>query len=40
MHAPLALDVFARRTAAAIAAMAAALQGLDALAFTAGVSRR
>ena len=36
-RAALALDVFARRTAAAVAAMAAALRGLDALAFTAGI---
>jgi acetate kinase len=32
-----ALDVFAYRVAAAVAAMAAALDGLDALAFTAGI---
>jgi len=33
----LALDVFAYRVAAAVAAMAAALDGLDALVFTAGI---
>ena len=33
----LALDVFAYRVAAAVGAMAAALDGLDALAFTAGI---
>ena len=33
----LALDVFAYRVAAAVAAMAAALGGLDALVFTAGI---
>jgi acetate kinase len=33
----LALDVFAYRVAAAVAAMASALEGLDALAFTAGI---
>jgi acetate kinase len=33
----LALDVFSYRVAAAVAAMAAALGGLDALAFTAGI---
>ena len=33
----LALDVFAHRVAGAVAAMAAALGGLDALVFTAGI---
>jgi acetate kinase len=33
----LALDVFTYRVAAAVAAMASALDGLDALAFTAGI---
>jgi acetate kinase len=36
----LALDVYAHRVAAAVAAMAAALGGLDALAFTAGIGER
>jgi acetate kinase len=34
---PLALDVFVHRVAAAVAAMAAACGGIDALAFTGGV---
>jgi acetate kinase len=36
----LALDVFAHRVAAAVAAMAASLGGLDALVFTAGIGER
>ena len=36
-EAKLALDVFARRVAAAVASMAAALDGIDALVFTAGI---
>ncbi len=36
----LALDVFARRVAQAVAAMATALGGLDALVFTAGIGER
>ncbi len=39
-RAGLALDVFAHRVAGAVAAMAAALDGLDALAFTAGIGER
>jgi acetate kinase len=38
--AQLALDVFAHRTAAAVAAMAAALGGIDAVVFTGGVGER
>jgi acetate kinase len=34
---PLALDVFVHRVAAAVAAMAAACGGIDALAFTGGI---
>jgi acetate kinase len=37
LRGPLALDVFVHRVAAAVAAMAASLGGLDALAFTAGI---
>ena len=36
-EAKLALDVFAHRVAAAVASMAAALEGIDALVFTAGI---
>jgi len=36
----MALDVFAHRVAGAVAAMAASLNGLDALVFTAGIGER
>jgi acetate kinase len=36
----LALDVFAHRVAAAVAAMSASLGGIDALVFTAGIGER